>query len=1056
MNSLAMQKLPLVVNRHLARMASDHYPIVIKMDERMRPKVKTIKFEDTWWSYPAAKSIVYHSWKKNDVGDEYTILKKKLNRTLKSLFFWNKNKCKDLNVLKERLKKKILDLQNKEALNSNWSVDDVFELRNKVHELNITVRRLSTWWNQRAKARWHEEGDANSKLFHNFATARRNGNRIFQVKDEANKLQEEEDQIEKKLTDAYMELLNAEFTEKEMQILMFQQGNNKSPGLDGITSSFYKCYWNIVWETLWNSVRCFFNSSHMNKEWKDTLIVLIPKIKNPLTPSNYRPISLCQTNYKIGTTMLVNRLKKGISNLISEDLATFIHERSIAEHYLLAQEIFHKFKISKNKKGMMAVKLDMEQAYDSMGWTTLRHILRWYGFPTVFSNLLLECVVDVRFSVIINGKNSEWINAQSGFRQGCPLSPYLFIMCFQLITNSLEQRGKSLGIQISSEGPKITHLLYVDDALIFSHASVELAKTLKTVVEKFCKWTGQKINVSKSQLLFGKVVSYHMRKKIGRILGFKIVKEMKYLGVKISLERIKMADYQEIPSNAMERLNAWSRKSLSLGDGTKGMHYIAWNDICKPRSLGGLGLHSPLHRIGSLRSKVTWNYIQKPYSLLHRVMKRKYGDNVMNGAQRNISSNAWKILVDGGNNLRMVVRWNVGKGDKINILNDTWLLDRCINRWPTFEDCNFLDDNALYPRGCKANETYEHIMKMFVQNSGIVRVYCSIHGKSAMPCSIVAANALFFAVSKSGPFLSSWGTNLLRESQRTWYPPLKEWIKVNVDASLTSSNLAGIGGIFRDYKGRFISAFGKNGNHWDIGHLELQAVLMFPPFILMPDRVTVPPFPYCPDGNSDVKKINSIHYSDTTTKDGNSFNILAYLEGEEDIMGSKSGSIVAEAEAEVEEGELIEVQVVETEAMAFCPEHMGKDLAEVNVILKDQGGSDLAAEGNNLGIKVAPLAPKIFHLMYADDMLILSEADNEEVKLIQQILKGYVAGWDSSLKKEPRAWERKSRVLRGFSGKFVAEFLHVSRFVLREDLRSRRFWCQRTRLLCHTGESESD
>ncbi|PKU63967.1 putative mitochondrial protein [Dendrobium catenatum] len=176
--------------------------------------------------------------------------------------------------------------------------------------------------------------------------------------------------------------------------------------------------------------------------------------------------------------------------MISEEQVAFIHERSIAEHCLLAQEIFHKFRISKNKKGLMDLKLDMEQAYNSMGWASLRHILICYGFPTDFSNLLMECVVDVRFSIIINGRNSKSINSHSGFRQGCPLSPYLFIMCSQLLSNSLVQRGQKLGIQISPRGPMITHLLYVDDVLIFSHASVDLANALKTIVEDFCKWTG--------------------------------------------------------------------------------------------------------------------------------------------------------------------------------------------------------------------------------------------------------------------------------------------------------------------------------------------------------------------------------------------------------------------------------------------------------------------------------------------------------------------------------------------------------------------------------------
>ncbi|PKU81021.1 Putative ribonuclease H protein [Dendrobium catenatum] len=282
-----------------------------------------------------------------------------------------------------------------------------------------------------------------------------------------------------------------------------------------------------------------------------------------------------------------------------------------------------------------------------MGWATLHQILKWCGFPSNFSNLLLECVVDVRFSIIINGKNSKWINAHSWFRQGCPLSPYLFILCSQLLSNSVEQRGQSLGIHISPRGPKITHLLYADDVLIFSHASSALAKALKIIVEDFCKWTGQRVNFSKSQIILGKVVRYPMKKKITKLLVFKVVKEMEYLGVKISLRKLTVADFQELLSNVMDRLNAWSKKSLSMGGkltliessllsmpnflithslvpkrvlheleklcrnfiwhknvGSNGMRYVAWGEICKPKSFGGLGLHSPLLRVGSLRSKL--------------------------------------------------------------------------------------------------------------------------------------------------------------------------------------------------------------------------------------------------------------------------------------------------------------------------------------------------------------------------------------------------------------------------------------------------------------------
>ncbi|XP_020676031.2 uncharacterized protein LOC110095008 [Dendrobium catenatum] len=681
-----------------------------------------------------------------------------------------------------------------------------------------------------------------------------------------------------------MDVLNAEFSVIELQNLVFHQDNNKSQGLDGVTSSFYNSYWSIVWETLWNAVNCFFKTRYMHREWKKTLIVLISMIKNPMTP-NFRPISLCQTNYKIVATMLVNRLKKVIYKIISEEQVAFIHGRSITEHCLLAQVIFHKFRISKNKKGLMAIKLDMEQAYDSMGWASLQHTLDW---------------------------------------------------------------RQKLGIQISPRGPLITHLLYADDVLIFSHASVDLAKDLKTIVELFCKWTVQRVNVSKSQMIFGKVVRYSMKKRIAKVLGFKVVKEMKYLGVKMSLHRLRMADFHEIMSNVMDKRNGWSKKSLSLGgklilidisllsmpnflithsivpkrvlheleklyrsfiwhknDGTIGMHYVAWDDLCKPRCWGRLGLHSPLLRVGSLRSKLSWNFIQKPQSLFHRAMAARYGCDVMNGAQRKINSTAWKILVDGGKFLKMAVCWRVGKGDGINILIDTWLLDRCINQWPTFVDCNFLDGMYIqqillnngewdyiklqraFPPDLYTMEDVEYFnwlqklklkkkVEIFLwrlgkeaiptilflknrrisvddlcprgcqiaqNNSGIVQIYCNIiyhswknrnavkHGKTALPSSIVSSNALFLAISNSGQYLTNWGTNLLRESKSTWCPPPKDWIKINIDASLLSSNLAGVGGVLRDHKGRFISAFGKNGIHWDIAQLKLEAVFSVKEFL---------------------------------------------------------------------------------------------------------------------------------------------------------------------------------------------------------------------------------
>ena len=73
----------------------------------------------------------------------------------------------------------------------------------------------------------------------------------------------------------------------------------------------------------------------------------------------------------------------------------------------------------------MAIKLDMEKAYDRVHWGFLRRVLFKMGFHELWIKRVMKCVTSVKYSVLINGKPSAWFCPSRGLRQGDPLSPYL-------------------------------------------------------------------------------------------------------------------------------------------------------------------------------------------------------------------------------------------------------------------------------------------------------------------------------------------------------------------------------------------------------------------------------------------------------------------------------------------------------------------------------------------------------------------------------------------------------------------------------------------------------
>jgi len=182
--------------------------------------------------------------------------------------------------------------------------------------------------------------------------------------------------------------------------------------------------------------------------------------------------------------------------------SAFIKGRSIHDNTLIAHEIFHSFRDKKGKGGWVALKLDMEKAYDKLNWKFLFFIMQKFGFDAKFVNWIQECIQTTSMSILINNDPTDHFKPSQGLRKGDPLSPYLFILASEVLARMLQRSSLNpkggIGIKITRGGSATPFLAFTDDILIFLKAKSQVCKNLKELLDDYCSISGQKVNYQKS------------------------------------------------------------------------------------------------------------------------------------------------------------------------------------------------------------------------------------------------------------------------------------------------------------------------------------------------------------------------------------------------------------------------------------------------------------------------------------------------------------------------------------------------------------------------------
>ena len=313
----------------------------------------------------------------------------KITKCKKMLKSWSKDHFG--NVKNQIKAKKDLLWRAEEESAKGGDYGMVVQLR---RELNVLLDKEHRMWIQRSITQWLANRDRNTHYFHGVATNRKRKNFIKGIMDMHGTWVTDEETIGATFVDFYSKLfttscpselervlegvqpvvndtMNADLTkpyvQEEVDVAIKQMAPLKAPGSDGMPPLFFQTFWPDIGRDVSEAVLSCLNSGTILKSINHTFITLIPKVKNPETVAQFRPISLCNVIYKILSKVIANRLKPILNSIISEAQSAFVADRVITDNILIAFESLHHMKTQcSGNTGFMALKLDMSKAYDKV------------------------------------------------------------------------------------------------------------------------------------------------------------------------------------------------------------------------------------------------------------------------------------------------------------------------------------------------------------------------------------------------------------------------------------------------------------------------------------------------------------------------------------------------------------------------------------------------------------------------------------------------------------------------------------------------------------------
>eukprot|EP00253_Pinus_taeda_P029310 PITA_29310 len=546
MHEQLMEKFGIPNSHTLPVFISDHRPVSLQWMNSKAQNGYPFKFNRYWLEDESFNSMIQEFWMADWLSADTSPLEYLIGKlgSLKSMVKKWKIQKKQINSVElKNIEKELVDIA--ETMTSNsipWSSRNrIWELERKKQQI-LKFEEIS--WRLKSCATWLREGDKNTKFFHHFANKRRATNSIWQIKNENGDLLHSQDDISnevvKHFKNAYKRESNREFkdilwgidpfpcmfkdedneiiyatvSEEELLSVMWSFKKDKCPSPDGWTIDIFIHFFD------------FMKKGHLGDE----------------------------------------RIRGNLSAHISREQHGFLIDRNILDVVAITQEALHS--MHTRNIGAAILKIDLKKAFDSLDWSFLRCLLIKIALNVLCTNWLMACVQDINFTILINGFPTIFFRAEKGLRQGCSLSPILFILAMDSLSLHIKRvitAGK-VGPLAISRGNLHTHNLFVDDILLFARLCRKTWQILYEIILSFQKATGLSINEGKSSFHFVKVIEAEMEyiSRLYNIQAISIKEGLKYLGFHLKPTRYNYSDWSWLTDKFYKIISGWEFKCLSL------------------------------------------------------------------------------------------------------------------------------------------------------------------------------------------------------------------------------------------------------------------------------------------------------------------------------------------------------------------------------------------------------------------------------------------------------------------------------------------------------------